>query len=131
MLNLEIITPQSLFLSQKVEMVTIPAFAGEMGVLPGHASMIVAITPGLVKIYQGDTAIQSIFVYDGVAKIDQDNINMVIASAVNKTELNFTEARNKMHELELKLLNSDDSETQALLEKELSIYRKMVEIAEE
>ena len=39
----ELVSPEKLLLSRQVEMATIPAAEGEMGVLPGHAPMIVAL----------------------------------------------------------------------------------------
>ena len=45
--DLEIVSPEKLLLSRPVEMVVLPAYEGEMGVLPGHAPMIVLLTQGL------------------------------------------------------------------------------------
>ena len=41
--QLELVSPEQLLLSRPVEMAIIPAAEGEMGVLPGHAPMIVAL----------------------------------------------------------------------------------------
>ena len=40
--QLELVSPEKLLLSRAVEMAVIPAAEGEMGVLAGHAPMIVA-----------------------------------------------------------------------------------------
>ena len=45
--QLELVSPGKLLLSRAVEMAVLPAAEGEMGVLPGHAPMIVALRGGV------------------------------------------------------------------------------------
>jgi len=45
-IDLEIVSPEKLLLSKSADMVVIPAAEGEMGVLPGHAPMIVLLRGG-------------------------------------------------------------------------------------
>ena len=57
--DLELVSPERLLLSRPVEMATIPAAEGEMGVLPGHAPMIVFALdarPGDEVVYACDGA---------------------------------------------------------------------------
>ncbi len=86
---LNILTPEKKFLEEEVSMVTVPAFEGEIGILPGHISLIAYLNPGLVKVYQGDVAIQSIFIYGGFVEVNQDHVTVLIADAVNKSEVNL------------------------------------------
>lgn len=46
--QLELVSPEKLLLSRAVEMVVFPAAEGEMGVLAGHAPMIVALRGGVI-----------------------------------------------------------------------------------
>ncbi|NDG49343.1 MAG: F0F1 ATP synthase subunit epsilon [Rhodospirillales bacterium] len=48
--QLELVSPEKLLLSRQVDMVIIPAAEGEMGVLPGHAPMIVALRGGAIRV---------------------------------------------------------------------------------
>ena len=48
--QLELVSPEKLLLSAPVEMAVIPAAEGEMGVLPGHAPMIVALRGGVIRV---------------------------------------------------------------------------------
>ena len=50
---LEIVSPDRLLLSQPVDMVVMPAAEGEMGVLPGHAPMIVLLQGGTITLHEG------------------------------------------------------------------------------
>ena len=51
--NLEIVSPEKLLLSRPVEMVVIPAYEGEMGVMGGHSPMIVLLRGGTIRLYEG------------------------------------------------------------------------------
>ncbi len=53
--DLEIVSPEKLLLSRPVDMVVIPACEGDMGVLEGHAPMIVMLRGGTIALYEGDT----------------------------------------------------------------------------
>ena len=57
--NLEIVSPEKLLLSRDVDMVVIPASEGDMGVLEGHAPMMVMLRGGVVSLYEGDRVTDS------------------------------------------------------------------------
>ena len=128
---LHILTPEKKFLEDEVSMVTVPALEGEMGILPGHISIITYLSPGLVKVYQDDLVVESVFIYGGFVEVNQDQVTVLIADAVNKFEVNLEEALTMVQEVELKLLNTDDPDYQKILEHELAIYNKMVEVSKE
>ena len=48
--NLEIISPEKIILSTKVNSVTIPSFEGEMTILVDHIPLITFLRPGIVRI---------------------------------------------------------------------------------
>ena len=45
-IRLEIVTPTATVYSQDVEMVTLPAIEGQMGVLPQHVRLMTQLVPG-------------------------------------------------------------------------------------
>jgi F-type H+-transporting ATPase subunit epsilon len=49
-LQLELVTPRERLYRGEVRSVALPAFNGEMGVLPGHAPFLGLLTEGLVTI---------------------------------------------------------------------------------
>ena len=66
---LEIVSPEKLLLSRSVDMVTIPAAEGEMGVLEGHTPMIVTLAGGTIGLYDGDNLVEQLFVVGGFAEV--------------------------------------------------------------
>ncbi len=67
--DLEIVSPERLLLSKPVDMVVLPAAEGEMGVLPNHAPMIVLLRGGTIRLYQGNTVTEQLFVTGGFAEV--------------------------------------------------------------
>jgi len=67
-LELELVSPESLLLTQSVEMVVVPGAEGDFGVLPGHAPMISNIRPGTLAIFEGGSVAQRFFIAGGFAE---------------------------------------------------------------
>ena len=81
--SLEIVSPDKLLVSRDVDMVVIPASEGEIGVLPGHAPMIVALGEGVIRLYEANSIVQSFAVQGGFAEITPDRCT-VLATEVEE-----------------------------------------------
>lgn len=47
---LEVVTPYQHFFEGKVESIVLAALDGELGILPGHAPVVVALAPGIAHV---------------------------------------------------------------------------------
>lgn len=92
-LLLTIVTPEKTVLSDKpVDSVTIPAFGGEMGVLPGHASFVAQLKEGLMHYKEGHH--REVFaVLSGFAEIHKDRVMVLAEAAELAKEVNEERAR--------------------------------------
>lgn len=92
-LLLTIVTPEKTVLADKpVDAVTIPAFTGEMGVLPGHASFAVQLREGVMHYRDGHH--REIFaVLSGFAEIHRDKVLVLAEAAELSKEVNEERAR--------------------------------------
>lgn len=79
--QLELVSPARLLLSRPVEMAILPAAEGEMGVLPGHAPMIVALRGGVIRVTEGGQVTERLFVGGGFAEITQDRVTVLADDA--------------------------------------------------
>ena len=52
LLNLEVVTPEGLFLKQPVDMIEFPSEAGELGILGGHVPILTSLATGELRVYQ-------------------------------------------------------------------------------
>ncbi|MQP65913.1 ATP synthase F1 subunit epsilon [Niveispirillum sp. SYP-B3756] len=79
----ELVAPEKLLVSQPVTMVVVPGAEGSLGVLPGHAPMIVTVKPGVIDIYGNDmvTITQRIFVAGGFCEITAGRVTVLAEEA--------------------------------------------------
>jgi F-type H+-transporting ATPase subunit epsilon len=92
-LLLTIVTPEKTVLSDKpVEFVTIPAFGGEMGILPGHAPFVVQLKEGVMHYKEGPH--KEVFsVLNGFAEIYKDKVLIMAEAAELGKEVDEERAR--------------------------------------
>lgn len=96
--RLTIVTPESVALDRSVDFVALPAYDGEIGILPDHAPMVCRLGPGEVRIQEG-SAWSSWFIDGGVVQV-RNNVATVLANAailpekidVDRTRRELTEA---------------------------------------
>ena len=84
---LEIVSPDRLLLSQPVDMVVMPAAEGDMGVLPGHAPMIVLLQGGTITLHEGGRATSKLYVSGGFAEITPERCTVLADEAVPTGEV--------------------------------------------
>lgn len=67
--QLDIVTPEKLYLSKEATLVEVPGEEGDFGVLPGHAPLISSLRAGVVTVYGPGTDKKYYFVVGGVAEV--------------------------------------------------------------
>lgn len=96
----EIVSPERLLLSRPVEMAVIPAAEGEMGVLPGHAPMILSLAGGVISVYEGGQVTERLFVMGGFAEVTPTRVTVLAEEALPVAELTKAEAAKRVAEAE-------------------------------
>ena len=81
--NLEIISPESILLSEKVNSVTIPSFEGEMTILVDHIPLITFLRPGIIKV-EGNKQSQ-FFVEEGTLEFSNNTL-IILSSTITSIE---------------------------------------------
>lgn len=80
-LRLEIVTPQAITFSEDVNMVTLPAIEGQMGVYPQHVHVITQIVPGEI-IVNKDGQDRFFAVGEGLVEITGSAVAIVTDMAI-------------------------------------------------
>src|ERR1700683_5472867 len=91
-------------------MVMIPASEGDMGVLPGHAPMIVMLRGGCIALYEGDTITDRLFVGGGFAEVTPERCTVLATEVAPVTELKRTEDEKRLAEAEADLASLDPND---------------------
>ena len=104
-LNIEIISPEKILLSSKINSATIPSFEGEMTILPDHIALITFLRPGIIKI-NGDKESQY-FVEEGTVEFSKNNLT-ILSSTILETNSLSKEKIEKMLADSKDLLSKND-----------------------
>ena len=94
--ELEIVSPEKLLLSRPVEMVVLPAYEGEMGVLPGHAPMIVLLRGGTIRLYENGQVTERLFVSGGFAEVTPERVTVLATEAIPVAEVSRAEGDKRL-----------------------------------
>ena len=90
-LKLDIVTPQGMAFSEDVDMVTLPAVAGQMGVLPGHVRLITQIVPGEI-IVSLDGHERFLAVGEGLVEITTTRVAIITDMAIRAERIDEAKA---------------------------------------
>jgi F-type H+-transporting ATPase subunit epsilon len=94
--QLELVSPEKLLLSRPVEMAILPAAEGEMGVLPGHAPMIVALRGGVITVREGGQETEKLFVAGGFAEVTAGRVTILADEATPVASLSRAAAEERI-----------------------------------
>jgi F-type H+-transporting ATPase subunit epsilon len=85
-LQLDIVTPEKMIFSDVVENVYLPGADGEMGILPMHAGMVIALKPGELR-YLFRSKVEMLAIGSGFAEITQTKVVVLTDSALGEAEI--------------------------------------------
>jgi F-type H+-transporting ATPase subunit epsilon len=101
-LILEIVTPAGTVYSDDVELVTLPAVAGQMGVYPLHVPLITQMVPGEM-IVRKDGRDQFIATGEGVIEVTADRVAILTDLAVPADRIDEAKAEEARQRAEARL----------------------------
>ncbi len=108
-LKLEIVTPEAKTFSEDVEMVTLPAAEGEMGVYPMHVPLMTQIVAGEVIVLKDGRNIH-LAVGDGFVEITGDHVAILTDMAVKSDNIDEAKAEEAKKRAEARLSEKLDDE---------------------
>ncbi|MCU0888449.1 MAG: F0F1 ATP synthase subunit epsilon [Rubritepida sp.] len=96
----ELVSPEKLLLSRAVEMVVVPAAEGDLGVLAGHAPLIVTLRGGVISVREDGRETERLFVAGGFAEVGPERVTVLADEAVPVGELSRAEADRRVADAE-------------------------------
>ena len=78
----ELVSPEKLLLSRRVDMVVVPGAEGDMGVLPQHSPAITTVRPGTIVVYEGGAVTDRIFIAGGFAEVSDNRCTVLAEEAM-------------------------------------------------
>lgn len=125
-MEVHVVTPEREVWSGEARMVIARGVEGEVGILTGHAPMLIRLTIGALRIRRDGEDVLSVvdggFLHvtsaQGVTRVD-----VLAPSAALASEIDLERERRRVAELEARVLEKDDVEAQTELAKALARVR--------
>ncbi|MDQ6437267.1 F0F1 ATP synthase subunit epsilon [Mesorhizobium sp. LHD-90] len=104
----ELVSPERLLVSEKVESVVIPGTEGEMTVMANHAPVMSTIKPGVVTVNPVSGEKERYVVFGGFADILPTGCTLLAESAVSVKDLDKAEIARRIQEAREDLADAKD-----------------------
>ena len=111
-ISLEIVTPEKLVLKDEAGFVVLPACEGELGVLPGHAPLLVQLKVGELRITRDDQ-VRFFAVSGGFAEVRPSKVSVFAETAEMGEEIDVERARLAAEKARMTLSNASGLEDEA------------------
>lgn len=107
-IQVEIVTPDRLLLSEEVDEVSIPGSEGYLGILPGHLPLLTLLGIGILS-YRKRAEKQAFAVNGGFAEVLPDRVIVVADTVERPEEIDVSRARKAKEQAEGRLASAQDS----------------------
>jgi F-type H+-transporting ATPase subunit epsilon len=76
MLVVRIVTTKGIILEEEAHLATLPAFDGEVGILPDHIPFIFQLVSGYVRIHKSGHGVKEIEINGGFARVYENSVSV-------------------------------------------------------
>src|SRR5438477_7463537 len=90
-LKLEIVTPDAIVYSKDVQMVTLPAIEGQIGILPRHVPVLTRLVPGEIIVRTNEEK-EFLAIGEGLVEITGERVAIVTDMAVAAKDIDEARA---------------------------------------
>jgi F-type H+-transporting ATPase subunit epsilon len=108
-IKLEVVTPKGAIVSDDVDIVTAPGFAGEFGVLANHAPFLSTIRVGTLR-YKKDGNELELMISGGFCEVSNNKITFLVESAERGQEIDVERALRAKERAEKRLLQAKEQQ---------------------
>ncbi|MHC1765179.1 MAG: ATP synthase F1 subunit epsilon [Verrucomicrobiia bacterium] len=107
--KLEIVTPEAKTFSEEVDMITLPAVDGEMGIYPNHVPLMTQVVAGEVIVRRGAEE-QFLAIGDGFVEITGEHVAILTDMAIRAENIDEGKAEEARKRAEARLSEKLDDE---------------------
>jgi len=125
----ELVSPERLLLSEEVDMVVVPGEEGDFGVLVRHAPLISTLRPGVIKVHDGGSVTERIFVAGGFAEVTPQRCTVLAEEAMPVGEIDRAKAEQRLSDARDDLLDAKDAVEKAVAERQIKVAEEMLKAA--
>ena len=119
-LEVVVVSPARPIHQGEARFVTAAAWDGQIGIWPGHTSLVAALGTGLLRIGSADGGVKRFAIRGGFLKVGGSKVTILVDTAVAEAEADATGAKRELDEtLEALRHPKSDEEFQELLDRRL------------
>lgn len=128
--NFELVSPERRLLSEPARMAVVPGEEGDFGVLPGHASLVATIRPGVVEVHGAEGgAVRRIFIAGGFADVTATSCTILAEEAINVADLNRAALEGSLVTLKEDLSLAKDEMERARVSRKITLVQAKIAAA--
>ena len=114
-ISASIVSAEKIVLQEEVNSILVPGMMGDFMVLPNHGDCISSLRPGFLEAETGINEKQRLFISGGIIEVLNNEISILVDSAIPEEEVSSSFLSECIKELEEKLasennINKDDME---------------------
>lgn len=122
MFTLTLVTPEKRVITgQEISEIVVPAFMGELDILPGHAPMVTTLVPGILKYklknaQGGSDVVELVSVSRGYVEVSPHGVSILAETIESKEEVDANRAKAALEREQKRLMEetmSDDEHREA------------------
>ncbi|WP_415409551.1 ATP synthase F1 subunit epsilon [Synechococcus sp. A10-1-5-9] len=122
-LTLRVLAPDQSVFDGSADEVILPSTTGQLGILPGHVSLLAAMDVGVLRV-RAEGGWKSIALMGGFAEVDADDVTVLVNSAelgstidASSAESDLQAARNEVSKMEGQPASADKVKAQQTLDR--------------
>ena len=86
-LHLTVITPAKAVLDTDANSIVVPAFDGELGVMPGHADMLALLGAGVLRLTTAEGNTQRVAIRGGFLQVNHNKVTVLTPESVGVADI--------------------------------------------
>jgi len=108
-ISLKVLAPNKNVYQGEAEEVILPSTTGQLGILPGHISLVTAVDIGVLRLRM-NSKWKSIALMGGFAEIESDEVIVLVNNAEIGSEINVQNAEQDLKEAKLTISKFSENE---------------------
>ncbi len=101
--HLDVVSAEGMLFSGRVESVQVSGSEGELGIRHGHAPLLTAIKPGLVRLIKLHGAEEVLYISGGMLEVQPETVTVLADTAIRAADLDEAKAQEAKRAAEEKI----------------------------
>jgi F-type H+-transporting ATPase subunit epsilon len=125
-LAFDLVSPERLFFSGAVDMVTLPGAEGDFGVLYAHAPAVSLLRAGVIDVANGNDPVKRIYVRGGFAEVSVKGLTVLAEHAMPVEEIDRSAVEADLKAARENLADAKTDVDRAQAQKNIDVLAEML-----